>query len=269
MSNPKISVVTVCYNAVDTIEETILSVINQTYQNIEYIIVDGASNDGTYEKICEYADKIDVIIHEKDCGIFDAMNKSLNHIEGDYVIFMNSGDKFVNERVVESVFMNQGYTADLVYGDVYIQTQYGFNLILANPIYMRHFTQRDLVFKSQGISHQSLFTKSSLLKRIRFDVRFPIGADYDTTYKIFMYGNHELVYAGIPVSIFDRRMGGFSNGKIVKMYKERIAMFNYTPTLKDLVVIYFEGFIDSLKGYFKFLFPFLINSRYKTSVREL
>ena len=88
-----ISVVTVSYNAVSTIEQTILSVINQTYPHIEYIIIDGGSTDGTVDVIKKYADKITYWVSEPDKGIYDAMNKGLRRVRGDWCVFMNSGDK--------------------------------------------------------------------------------------------------------------------------------------------------------------------------------
>src|ERR1700755_616928 len=90
---PTLSVITIVYNNVRDIERTMLSVLNQTYPNIEYIIVDGASNDGTLEVIKRYETRITKLISEKDEGIYDAMNKGLAIATGDYVVFMNSGDE--------------------------------------------------------------------------------------------------------------------------------------------------------------------------------
>lgn len=93
MSNlqPKLSVITVVYNNVHDIERTLLSVLNQTYPNIEYLVIDGLSNDGTLDIINQY--KVTKLISEKDQGIYDAMNKGLAIATGDYVLFMNSGDE--------------------------------------------------------------------------------------------------------------------------------------------------------------------------------
>src|ERR1700689_2743832 len=101
---PTLSVITVVYNNVKDIERTILSVINQTYPNIEYIIVDGLSTDGTLDVINRYKTKIAKLIREKDKGIYDAMNKGLAAATGDYVIFMNSGDGFFAKDTVANVF---------------------------------------------------------------------------------------------------------------------------------------------------------------------
>lgn len=104
MFSPRLSVVTIVYNNVRDIERTIQSVINQTYSNIEYVIVDGLSNDGTLQVIDQYKSQITKFISEKDEGIYDAMNKGLALATGDYVIFMNSGDEFYDNETVAAVF---------------------------------------------------------------------------------------------------------------------------------------------------------------------
>ena len=102
----KISVVTVCYNAADTIEKTILSVLNQTYHDIEYIIIDGGSTDGTVEIIRKYADKIAYWVSEPDKGIYDAMNKGIEVATGEWINFMNAGDRFYKSDVIKLIFDN-------------------------------------------------------------------------------------------------------------------------------------------------------------------
>ena len=101
--NPKISVVTVCFNAVEGVEKTILSVINQTYPDIEYIIIDGGSTDGTVDVIKKYADHISYWVSEPDKGIYDAMNKGIKAATGEWINFMNAGDCFVNSMVVQQM----------------------------------------------------------------------------------------------------------------------------------------------------------------------
>ena len=102
----KITVVTVCFNCVGIIEQTIKSVISQDYPELEYIIIDGASQDGTLNIVYKYQNYITKILSEPDKGIFDAMNKSLNYVTGKYILFMNAGDTFANEHIVSDIFMS-------------------------------------------------------------------------------------------------------------------------------------------------------------------
>ena len=100
----KISIITVCFNAVGVIEKTILSVISQTYNDVEYIIIDGGSTDGTLDIVKKYENYIAYWISEPDSGIYNAMNKGVKHATGLYCNFMNAGDFFINEKVLENIF---------------------------------------------------------------------------------------------------------------------------------------------------------------------
>lgn len=117
-NNPLISVVTVSYNAVSTIEQTILSVINQTYPHIEYIIIDGGSTDGTVDIIKKYADKIAYWVSEPDKGIYDAMNKGIKVATGEWINFMNSGDCLYRNDTIEKILNKSSTTnnVSIIYG---------------------------------------------------------------------------------------------------------------------------------------------------------
>src|ERR1035437_3926733 len=104
IDKPLLTVITVVYNNFRNIENTILSIINQTYSNIEYIIIDGGSNDGTIDLIKKYEDFIDLWISEPDSGVYCAMNKAINIASGDWLNFMNGGDTFIADSTVESIF---------------------------------------------------------------------------------------------------------------------------------------------------------------------
>src|SRR5476651_1350657 len=127
MFQPKLSVITIVYNNVRDIERTMLSVLNQTFGNIEYIIIDGASTDGTLEVIKRYQNRIAKLISEKDEGIYDAMNKGLTIATGDYVLFMNSGDEFYATDTVEKVFASAP-GADIYYGETEMMSDNDENL---------------------------------------------------------------------------------------------------------------------------------------------
>ena len=135
----KISIITVCYNDKDVIEKTILSVINQDYSNLEYIIVDGASSDGTLEIIKQYQKKYPIIlISEKDDGIYDAMNKGSKVASGDYLNFMNAGDYFFSDNTISAVvphlYSGEGMPPDVIREDMYIKLSELITLALEESI---------------------------------------------------------------------------------------------------------------------------------------
>lgn len=103
----KISIITVVYNDSFNIERTLLSVINQTFESKEYIVIDGGSTDGTLSILQNYKDKIDILVSEPDKGIYDAMNKGIKKATGEWIIFMNSGDIFYNQAVLSNIFNNK------------------------------------------------------------------------------------------------------------------------------------------------------------------
>jgi glycosyltransferase involved in cell wall biosynthesis len=120
----KVSIITASYNSEKTIRKAIQSVISQTYKDIEYIIVDGASSDNTLNIVHEYQDKISTIISEKDSGIYHAFNKGIEIASGDIVGFLNSDDCFANEHVIEEIVLHFKKTnCDVVYGDLIYQKE--------------------------------------------------------------------------------------------------------------------------------------------------
>lgn len=116
-NNRRITVITVAFNESDSVRYTIESVINQTYGNIEYIVIDGGSLDGTLNILSEYIDDIDLLVSEKDNGVYDAMNKGLNLATGEWVIFMNAGDAFFDNDVLSNLSCEFN-EADLIYSDI-------------------------------------------------------------------------------------------------------------------------------------------------------
>ncbi len=177
---PLITVITVVLNGEKYLEETIQSVINQTYPNVEYIIIDGGSTDGTLDIIKRYKNQIDYWVSEKDKGVYDAMNKGIDLASGEWINFLNAGDKFVSDNVLESVFYSKYYDADVMYGDT----------IVDYKLFKRIFYSLDIYFLEKGMpfSHQSVFVKSYLHKSLPFSNNFRLAADYDIFYKLFKKG---------------------------------------------------------------------------------
>ncbi|WP_346862596.1 glycosyltransferase family 2 protein [uncultured Draconibacterium sp.] len=120
--NILISIITVVYNGEKHLEQTIQSVLNQTYPSVEYILIDGGSKDGTLDIIKKYDDKIAYWISEKDNGIYDAMNKGILAATGEWINFMNAGDTFANEDTIEKVFSKSKYDdTDIIFGNSIIK----------------------------------------------------------------------------------------------------------------------------------------------------
>lgn len=158
--SPKISIVTVVFNAEKYIEETMQSVINQTYDNVEYLIIDGGSTDGTLDIIKKYEDKIDYWVSEKDNGIYDAMNKGIKVFTGDYINFLNAGDSFVNNNVLTNIFSNHKHH-DLIYGAIALKD--ASNNFLTN-VYPKEFTKFNLMFWGTGtLCHQAMFVHKNIV----------------------------------------------------------------------------------------------------------
>lgn len=169
----KISVVTVCYNSVDTIEETMLSVLNQTYPDIEYIMIDGGSTDGTVEIIKKYAARIAYWVSEPDKGIFDAMNRGISVATGNYINFMNSGDKFYANNVLEKVVKKVKDNPDFIAGIALIREKKRIPG-LWTPI-RKNFTMPEIV-RGGICNHQACLIKKDLLN-CGYDIKHRLIAD--------------------------------------------------------------------------------------------
>lgn len=170
----KVTIITVCLNVKDSIEATMKSVLEQTYENIEYIIQDGGSADGTVEIIRKYQEKYPItFILEKDSGLYNAMNRATMRATGDYILFMNSNDVFHDPYVVEK--MVPYLEEDIVMGNVV--------RIRENGEFLEKYPGKNAVFKlllsGRMPCHQVLFTKREVMQRLQFQERFSITADFD------------------------------------------------------------------------------------------
>ena len=174
-SYPLLSVITVVYNDVKHMERTMLSVINQTYSRMEYIIIDGGSTDGTRAIIERYSAKVAALISEQDKGIYDAMNKGLALATGDYVIFMNSGDEFYANVTVEQVFA-ASTDADIYYGETEMINENGESLGRRRHKAPDNFTWRHFKY-GMSISHQAIYIRRSLTGP--FNPKYQLSADID------------------------------------------------------------------------------------------
>lgn len=216
-SNPLISIITVVYNGENTIEGTIKSVESQSYKNKEYIIIDGFSTDDTLNIITKYKESINFLLSEKDLGIYYAMNKGLLHVNGDLIIFLNSGDLFSNSDVLTDIVLK--------YRDVSFDILYGNTLHLNTLNYIqKELNINKYYFFSNTICHQScVFTKNSIILNGFFNTKYKILADREWLLRGFI-NNLKIVYCNIDISIWDDI--GFSSNNI-KLYIQEQKVFQY------------------------------------------
>lgn len=209
VSFPLISIITVVYNASSDLESTILSVINQTYPNIEYIIIDGGSTDGTIDIIRKYNDHITYCISEPDNGIYDAMNKGIDRATGVWLNFMNAGDNFQNENVLKNIFEDTLLldNADIIYGSV---------SCVRGSVSVQEYPKDLYDFRKKiPFCHQAAFVKRTVIPH--FDTRLKICADYDSFYSLYKAGYN---FKEINECVAHYDENGFSRKNVFAYMKE-------------------------------------------------
>lgn len=231
---PVLSVITIVYNNVRDIERTMLSVLNQTYDAIEYIVVDGASNDGTLEVIKRYEDRIAKLISEKDKGIYDAMNKGLALATGDYVIFMNSGDEFYANDTVAKVFATAP-DADIYYGETEMVNDERESLGQRRHTVPDKFNWRSFKY-GMSVSHQAIYIKRVLTEP--YDMRYQLSADIDWIIRAAKKAKKIVKVEGYVAKYL---VGGMSKAKHKQSLLERFDImkrhYGLIPTLLNHTVI--------------------------------
>lgn len=197
---PKISIITVCYNAAHLLKKTIESVLEQTYPAIEYIIIDGASTDNTIEIVKSYCNNVHQFISEPDSGLYDAMNKGIKMATGDLVIFLNAGDYFVSKDVID-FYLSKINTreADLFFGRIV------WNDTMRKDIFLSEHDSSvypwDL--KNSNFPHPATIYKKELFYKIGFfDLGYSILADYDWNIRCLLNEKIKFQYINIIVTVF-------------------------------------------------------------------
>lgn len=219
MFQPKLSVITIVYNNVRDIERTVLSVLNQSYANIEYLVIDGASNDGTLDILKKYEGQISRLVSERDKGIYDAMNKGLALSTGDYVLFMNSGDEIYASDTVEKIFATEP-DADIYYGETEMFDENWDSLGQRRHRAPENFTWKD--FKhGMCISHQAIYIRRSLTEP--YDLNYQLSSDIDWIIKAAKKAK-KIVNARMYVAKY--LVGGMSKKKHRQSLQERFHIFS-------------------------------------------
>ena len=228
---PLISVVTICYNAKNDLEKTILSVLSQTYQDIEYIIIDGGSTDGTVDIIHKYSERLFYWISEPDKGIYDAMNKGMDRAPGSWINFMNAGDTFCDNEVIKNIFgYNDLSDYSVIYGDCYVSKLNQLQYLKASSMKKVHV--------QMPFCHQSSFIRKT---RLRFSIDLKIAADYQMIYEYYrMNGISSFLYISKPISVFDATGISTTNNNLLQkeygiVYKRTRNAYYYIYLCKQIL----------------------------------
>lgn len=222
----KLSIITINFNDKTGLEKTINSIINQTWANFEFIVIDGASTDGSKEILEKYQNQISYWISEPDKGVYNAMNKGIRIAKGEYLIFMNSGDSFVHPTILEKISTQLEASADIIYGDA---------IFIANNIETIINFPKKLTFSffyENSLCHQSTFLHKRLFLDNQYNEHFKIVSDWEFNIKnICLYGKS---YKHIDEVICYYDLNGISSTQKTLDLEERNKVYE----------IYFSTFID-------------------------
>ncbi|MCM1063464.1 MAG: glycosyltransferase [Eubacterium sp.] len=201
MYEKKLSVVTVTYQAENSIKETIESVLNQDFDSYKYIVIDGGSTDKTYEIICSFDDAFKgkgihyIHISEPDGGIFEAMNKSLKYCSGEWVYFLNAGDVIYKPDTLNKVFAEPiEDNVDVIYGGV--MRRKGEKYFYRPPLKLRKLEY------AMPFSHQASFVRTSIMQKYKFDISYKLAGDYDLMVRLYKE-KHIFLEKDMIIAVFD------------------------------------------------------------------
>lgn len=241
---PKVTVITVVLNAVDLIERTLQSVIAQDYPNLEYIVVDGLSTDGTLDVVAKFSDGITQIVSGKDGGIYQAMNKGAELATGEWVLFQNAGDFFIDNGVISRSFKAcDSAKCDIIYGDsIYVYKDYRW---------IERAVQKVTMKDGLGFCHQSCFVRMALQKEYGLDTTELVAADYDLGLRLLKEGK---VFQYVNVLITEFLTGGYSALAPQDTVRLRHRVYTkYFPRNKSVMYVKLSGLM--VKQGLKTVFP--------------
>lgn len=213
----KISIVSVAFNEEKNIAKTIESVLCQTSTDYEYIICDGKSTDKTVEIAQSYREKFEqkgikyIVNSEKDNGIFDGMNKGIDLASGDYIYFLNAGDRLYSNGVIEKIVAvaKENNAPDVIYGNV---------MCIERDILFETKAKEELLLDHMSICHQGTFASLKLMKQRKFDLKYSVAGDYNFLLGLKLDGYK---FCGVDLIIAYYDMGGVSTKNVFKCYTEQ------------------------------------------------
>lgn len=247
---PIISVITICYNAETGIEKTIQSVINQRFQNYEYLIIDGGSIDKTVPIIEKYRDKISFYISESDNGIYDAMNKGIRKATGEWLIFMNAGDMFANEYVLNDVFSEKiPLDKSFLYSDIYGLRPNGERILRLLSFEKGNLIHQAVIYRRSLHTEHGLYivTKKLIISDYLFFIRIPIE-------KVMKINTVIAVYEGGGVSaqgIWAQQQAVCADVVFHRRTFEKMILFYFWKRIKAIIPIEWKDkikLIFNIKG---------------------
>lgn len=208
---PLFSIITICRNEVGGIRGTCESIIGQAHQDFEWIVIDGASTDGTIEILNAYAHRITRLVSEPDDGIYQAMNKGVAMAKGAYLIFMNGGDRFADAQALARAA--QAPRVELIYGDILWGGPEG-------PLVRSPGRLEPGILLSRHVPHQASFYQRDLFERFgTYDTGFRIAGDYDLYARLVEIGRVSHHHIAHPLAIFD--LGGMSRDPAMRALRKR------------------------------------------------
>lgn len=264
---PTVSIVTVVKNDCKNIADTMNSVLEQSFQDIEYVIKDGLSQDGTLEIAqClkrKYVNRRIKLISCKDSGIYDAMNQAVLECSGEWILFLNSGDMFASEEIVSSIFQDcdNNIKEGVLYGDAIVRDEGGDAVWRANI---------EKIKKEMPFCHQSCFIRRDYLLKYPFDCNYRIAADYNQILELFV---NQVPFKNVNmiISIFD--LGGFSSTKFITRLSERNSVLSKHGIYhRKKGVIVFEYLEETIKTIMVKVVPsrilFFLKKWYKVHIKH-
>jgi len=245
-AGPTVSIVTISFNSSADLEKTVASVLSQGYKQKEFLVIDGGSTDGSLAVIKKNDSQIDFWCSEPDRGIYDAMNKGIQHANGQWLIFMNAGDIFYSTETLKNIFEENSINAfDIIYGKhVTSYGEYSFVNTQLAPLHT--------IWKKMPFSHQAVFCKTEWLKARGFDTNYKVVADHDMMYEYYLKGAK---FYFLDEVIAVASLGGISDTQRIQSYRERLSFIRkYSASsfkmlylrsilIKEYIFLYIKQFL--------------------------
>lgn len=225
----KVSVITVCYNSAHTIEETIQSVVKQNYGNIEYLIIDGGSTDGTLDILKKYQVPMMKVVSESDNGIYDAMNKGISLASGDIIGFLNADDLFANENVLKNVAqVFESFSPDACFGDLIYFSSSQQKIV---RYWQGCAFQVGAFAKGWSPAHPTFYVKRAIYQQYGgFNLNYPMGNDIELMMRLLEKHRIKSIY--LPTILVKMRLGGVSNKSIKNIWIQNKSILSAAKHLK-------------------------------------